>query len=47
VTAVLEIDRVVALALAEQCNLVTADRRLVTAVGPALGNVVHLEDAVA
>jgi predicted nucleic acid-binding protein len=35
----------VALALAESCTLVTADRRLVSAIGPALGNIVHLEDA--
>jgi predicted nucleic acid-binding protein len=35
----------VALALVEQCNVVTADRRLVDTVGRALGNVVHLDEA--
>ena len=34
----------VALALREQCELVTADRRLVKAMAPALGNVVLLAD---
>lgn len=34
----------VALALQHGCPLVTADRRLVRALGPATGHVVHLDD---
>lgn len=34
----------VALALQRGCPLVTADRRLVRALGPATGHVVHLDD---
>jgi len=34
----------VALALQRGCPLVTADRRLVQALGPATGHVVHLDD---
>ncbi len=36
----------VALALRDHCSLVTADSRLATALGPATGHVVRLEDFV-